>query len=124
AAPLHLNHDRILAAMAELLLHLTGLDRALDPQRLAAQNRLVFLAVTHTTELNPSLPIRPERPAGAIIPYCSGAQRIGGVPLPMHRRPGSATQIAFQAAKSRTQTRPGSRVGHCDMDDIVPPHCH
>ena len=59
AAPLHLNHDRILAAMAELLLHLTGFHGPLDAQRLAAQNRLVFLAVTHTTELNPSLHHRP-----------------------------------------------------------------
>ena len=49
-APLHLNHDRILAAMAELLLHLAGFNGPLDAQRLAAQNRLVFLAVTHTTE--------------------------------------------------------------------------
>ena len=124
AAPLHLDHDRILAAMAELLLHLAGFDGPLDAQRLAAQNRLVFLAVTHTTELYPSLTIRPARPVGAFIPCSLDALRIGGVMLPMHGRPGSATQIAFQAANSRTQTRRGTRVGHCDMDDVITPHCH
>ena len=123
AAPLHLNHDRVLAAMAELLLHLTGLDRALDPQRLAAQNRLVFVAVTHRLCLTLHIIIS-RRSRRRIIPCSLMRLRIGGVLLPMHRRPGSASQIAFQAAQSRTQAHCRPRVGHRDMDDIVAPHCH
>src|SRR5690606_41929732 len=45
-AALHLDHHRIAAAVAELLLHLSGLDRPLQPERLAAKGRLV-LFVTH-----------------------------------------------------------------------------
>src|SRR3546814_16831205 len=46
AAALHLDHHRIAAAVAELLLHLASLDRPLEAERLAGQSRLV-LFVTH-----------------------------------------------------------------------------
>src|SRR5690606_26187357 len=42
----HLDHHSIAATMAELLLHLSGLDRPLQPQGLAGQGRFV-LFVTH-----------------------------------------------------------------------------
>ena len=50
AATLYLDHHRIAAAVAELLLHLSGLYRTLQPQGLAGQSRLV-LFVTHRNVL-------------------------------------------------------------------------
>ena len=49
AAPLDLDHDGVRAAMAEALLHLAGLDRALQAQRCAgAQFRLFVIGIAHS----------------------------------------------------------------------------
>src|SRR3546814_12982571 len=45
-APLHLDHHRVPASVDELLMHLSGLDRPLQPQGLAGKGRFV-LFVTH-----------------------------------------------------------------------------
>jgi hypothetical protein len=47
ATALHLDHDGVFPPVAEALLNLTRFHSPLDAQRLAAQNRFVFLAVTH-----------------------------------------------------------------------------
>ena len=48
AALLHLDHDRVRAAMAEALLHLAGLDRALEAQRRARSQLRLVSRIAHS----------------------------------------------------------------------------